>query len=420
MNNGNRFDMNNRNKEYRDVVIIGAGPSGAVAAALLRQKAIDVLVLEKQQFPRFSIGESLLPHCMDFLQQAGMLDAVEEAGFQVKNGAAFRIEDASEAFDFGEKSCPGYDRTYQVERARFDHILATEAARQGAEIRYRSNIVSFQQNDDTARLTVQADGGETYEVETRFVLDASGFGRVLARLLTLELPSDFERRTSIFTHICDHISASDYDRKKILVSVHPHDRDIWYWLIPFANGRASVGVIVPSALLARNEDDNLTRLRQLIAQVPHKSALLANAEFDSPVGSIEGYACNVTSLHGKNFALLGNAGEFLDPVFSSGVTIALKSASLAAGLIERELGGARPDWEGEYARPLKKGVDTFREFVGAWYDGRLQEIIFAGNKSDDIKRKLCSVLAGYVWDDANPYVQKPARLNTLAELCRAG
>ena len=412
--------MNQTSMQYRDVVVIGAGPSGAVAAALLRQKSLDVLVLEKQQFPRFSIGESLLPHCMDFLDQAGMLRAVREAGFQLKNGAAFRLDGDSEAFDFGEKSCPGYGQTYQVERARFDHILAREAECQGAEIRYRSSITAFHRQNGRAVLEVQPEDGEAYRVEAGFVLDGSGFGRVLARLLGLERASNFEPRRSIFTHVTDRISASGYDRNKILVSIHPEKRDIWYWLIPFANGRASVGVIVPPAMLDRLTGDNLACLRQLIAQVPHKAALLDGADYDTPVGSIEGYACNVSSLYGENFALLGNAGEFLDPVFSSGVTIALKSASLAAGLVERELSGARPDWETEYARPLKKGVDTFREFVTAWYDGRLQKIIFAGNKSDDIKRKLCSVLAGYVWDDSNPYVQKPARLNTLVELCRAG
>ena len=201
--------------------------------------------------------------------------------------------------------------------------------------------------------------------------------------------------------------------------MHPQHRDIWYWLIPFARGRASIGVILPSTMLSSMPADNLSRLRELVDQSRHKSALLAHADYDSPVGSIEGYACKVSSLYGDNFALLGNAGEFLDPIFSSGVTIALKSASLAADLVERQLAGSRPDWENEYAAPLKKGVDTFREFVNAWYDGRLQQIIIANNKSDDIKRMLCSVLAGYVWDDGNPYVQKPERLDTLVELCRA-
>jgi len=412
--------MNTQSRQSYDVVIIGAGPSGAVAATLLHRKSLSVLVLERQQFPRFSIGESLLPHCMDFLEQADMLDAVTNAGFQFKNGAAFRRDEDYESFDFGDKSCNGWDHTYQVERARFDKILADEAERQGVEIRYRHTITAFQSAGGTARLGVTDANGDAYEVDADFVLDASGFGRVLARLLDLERASDFAPRTSVFTHLSDHISADRYDRDKILISVHPEQRDIWYWLIPFEGGRASVGVILPSAMLAEMPGDDLSRLRQLMAQVPSQAKLLANAEYDSRVGSIEGYSCNVTRLYGDNYALLGNAGEFLDPVFSSGVTIALKSASLAAETVARQLAGLQPDWDLEYAQPLKQGVETFREFVNAWYDGRLQDIFFSSNKGEDVRQMVCSILAGYVWDHENPYVQKPARLNTLAELCRAG
>ena len=410
--------MNSKARQYFDVVIIGAGPSGAVAAALLQRKSLSVLVLEKQQFPRFSIGESLLPHCMDFLQQADMLTAVESAGFQSKNGATFSLGEDYESFDFSDKSCSGWNLTYQVERARFDKILADEASRQGVEIRYQNSITAFQSDGATARLGVTDENGEAYEVDAGFVLDASGFGRVLARLLNLEQATDFAPRTSIFTHVTDNISEGWYDRKKILVHVHPGQHDIWYWLIPFAEGRASVGVIAPSAQFADMPGDDLEKLRQMIGQVPAKSKLMANAEYDSQVGNIEGYACNVTCLHGDNYALLGNAGEFLDPVFSSGVTIALKSASLAAEAVARQLAGSRPDWDREYTQPLKIGVETFREFVNAWYDGRLQDIIFSTGKSEAVRQMLCSVLAGYVWDRENPYVQKPSRLNTLAELCR--
>jgi flavin-dependent dehydrogenase len=116
--------------------------------------------------------------------------------------------------------------------------------------------------------------------------------------------------------------------------------------------------------------------------------------------------------------LLGNAGEFLDPVFSSGVTIAMKSASLAASQLHRFLGGQSVDWEADYETPLRKGVHTFRAFVDAWYDGRFQDILFFPNQNARIKRLLCSVLAGYAWDEENPYVTNPERrIATLASYC---
>jgi flavin-dependent dehydrogenase len=124
-------------------------------------------------------------------------------------------------------------------------------------------------------------------------------------------------------------------------------------------------------------------------------------------------------LHGDGFALLGNAGEFLDPVFSSGVTIAMKSAALAADLLGRRFRGETVNWETAYAQPLKQGVDTFRCFVEAWYDGRLQDIIFAQNPNSAIKQMICSILAGYAWDLNNPYVaDSKRRISVLANLCR--
>jgi flavin-dependent dehydrogenase len=126
----------------------------------------------------------------------------------------------------------------------------------------------------------------------------------------------------------------------------------------------------------------------------------------------------VKSLWGRGYALLGNAGEFLDPVFSSGVTIAVKSASLATELIRREWTGETVDWEQDYARPLKQGVDTFRVFVESWYAGGFQNVIFHPDKSPEVRRMIASILAGYAWDRNNPYVaEAKRRLGALEQLC---
>lgn len=403
-----------------DVIIIGAGPAGAVAAALLVNRGYSVTVLERQTFPRFSIGESLLPQCMEILQQANLLTAVEAAGFQFKNGAAFHWDGRYSDFNFEEKFTPGFGTTYQVQRAVFDKVLADEAERQGANIFYQHEIVAVHKtNTGFNELEVKNEKGEVAKVSAKFVLDASGFGRVLPRLLDLEYPSHFPQRTSLFTHIEDNIKDANYDRNKILVNVHPTMPDVWYWLIPFSNGRCSVGVVAESVLFERTPGDAKDQLKQMLRQEPRLKRLLQQAVFDTPVNSIAGYACNVKSLHGEGFALLGNAGEFLDPVFSSGVTIALKSAQLATAALDKQLQGQAVDWQTEYAVPLQKGVNTFRHFVEAWYDGRLHHIIFARNPSREVKAMISSVLAGYAWDQQNPYVsQTLRRLNVLAEFCR--
>jgi len=401
-----------------DVVVIGAGPAGAVASSILSEKGYRVLVLEKQHFPRFSIGESLLPQCMEILESAGMLKAVVEAGFQYKNGAAFSTNDQYDFFDFREKFSAGWGTTYQVQRAQFDKVLADCAAEKGAEIRYGHSVVSYKDIGEQVQLDVVS-ANDTYQVEAKFILDASGFGRVLPKLLGLEKESTLSPRVSLFTHIEDGISHPEYDRNKILISVCPDNNKIWHWLIPFSNGRASVGVILPREVYEQNQTDNQALLHKYIAKTTTMNAFLKDAKFDTEVSKLDGYSSDVTSLYGEKFALLGNAGEFLDPVFSSGVTIALKSADLASRVLDKQLQGITADWGTEYAKPLKQGVETFRVFVESWYDGSLQDVIFAKDKSIKIKQMISSVLAGYAWDTKNPYVKDPSRLKVLAELCRA-
>ncbi|WP_322032742.1 NAD(P)/FAD-dependent oxidoreductase [Paraburkholderia sp. J76] len=405
-------------REDVDVAIIGAGPSGAVAAALLRQAGRSVLVLERQHFPRFSIGESLLPQSMEYLEEAGMLQAVVEAGFQYKNGAHFVWRDQATAYDFRDKHSAGWGTTYQVERAKFDQVLIDCAAQQGAEVRF-GHTVAAMRTGDAPVLEVVDENQARYEVHARFVLDASGFGRVLPRLLNLEAPTGLPTRAAIFSHVRDGLTLDAFDRNKICIATHPERRDVWFWMIPLAGGRSSVGCVADAAFLDVPQAEREARLRALIREEPTLNRLIGDAPFLMPVNHIGGYSANVERLHGPGYALLGNAGEFLDPVFSSGVTIALRSAHLAVKALERSLGGAAVDWQAEYDVPLRKGIDTFRAFVERWYSGELQDIIYYPRQTPLIRRMISSVLAGYAWDESNPYVAEPVRrLNVLHEACK--
>ena len=410
--------MPNTELQQRQVLVIGAGPSGAIAAALLKRKGHDVLVIERQRFPRFSIGESLLAHCLDFVEEAGMLDAVHAAGFQFKNGAAFAWGEAYSAFDFGEQFTPGTPSPVQVQRAQFDQLLADQAEAQGVEIRYEHEIVEADMNGEQPRVLVRRPDGSHYAVQTDFVLDASGYGRVLPRLLDLEAPSSFPVRQAVFTHIEDRISHPGFDRDKILITTHPEHRDIWFWTIPFSNGRTSVGVVADATRFAQAPTDLDACLQHFIAQAPSLATVLEHAVWDTPARTIGGYSANVKSLHGRGFALLGNAAEFLDPVFSSGVTIAMRSASMAANLLHRQLQGNPVDWQSEFADPLKRGVDTFRVYVEGWYDGSFQDVIYHPGSSPEIRAMISSILAGYAWDTRNPFVAEPKRrLRMISEFC---
>ncbi len=161
-----------------------------------------------------------------------------------------------------------------------------------------------------------------------------------------------------------------------------------------------------------------TCLRDWVAETPSLARVLHNAVWDTPVRELGGYAANVKRLHGPGFALLGNAAEFLDPVFSSGVTIALRSATWPrrwwiASCVARR-------WTGRANSPtLKAGVDTFRAYVEGWYDGSFQDVIYFENADPEIRRMICAILAGYAWDLRNPFVKEPKRrLRLLVELCQ--
>lgn len=408
-------------KENTQVLVVGAGPSGSTVSALLHAQNIQVTVIEKAQFPRFSIGESLLPACMEVVEQAGMLDAVNAAGFQYKDGAAFRREGVYTQFNFTDKFTSGPGTTFQVQRGSFDKVLADSAAEQGVEIRYQHELLEMEFVGERSLLTVNDENGNPYQIEVDYVLDASGFGRVLPRMLNLEEPSCLPPRKAIFTHIVDNIDVQDaqYDRNKILISVHPENHDVWYWLIPFSNGICSFGIVGEPEFFESYPDDKIEAIKQLASEEPGLEALLANAEYPNPAGELGGYSANVKHLATSHYALLGNAGEFLDPVFSSGVTIAMKSAQYAAECVIRQLNGEKVDWQQDYAEPLMVGVNTFRTYVEGWYNGTLQDVIFYQKPNPRIKQMISSILAGYAWDRENPYVKNSLqRLQTLAEIIR--
>ena len=416
--------------QYTDVLIIGAGPSGSSAAALLCQKGYQVTVIEKQYFPRFSIGESLLPQCMVFLEEAGLLDTihahVDEYAFQFKNGAAFLKGKQRNFYDFTQKFSEGPGTTWQIRRANFDHLLAQQAANMGTDVRYGHEVLGVDVVSEQPILTVKDEQDNSYQIQGKFLLDASGFGRILPKFLDLESPSDFPVRRAVFTHIEDGLQDDpEFDREKILITVHEKDHRAWYWLIPFADGRASFGVVAEEDFFEKygydgSLDYDLEALqKRILADDPSLSHVLRNAKHDTPMRTLVGYSADFNHLASHNYALLGNAGEFLDPGFSSGVTIALKSSSLAIPLVDRVLQGQSVDWMKEYEKPLRKGIQVFRAYVESWYSGEFQDVVFSTHQDEKIRRMISSLLAGYAWDESNPiHRNAKQRLSTLAEYCR--
>ncbi len=395
-----------------DILIIGAGPAGSTAAALFHKAGISCLIVEKTQFPRFVIGESLLPHCMDLLDEADLLDACWARSYIIKRGALFLRGDQRCDFDFSTQFTRGWDHTWQVPRADFDTTLADAVQARGVPIYYCHEVRAIKLGSPSL-VTVADPAGDLIEVTARFVFDASGYGRTLPRLLDLEKPSNFESRTAVFSHFRGDRRPPGTDTNRIWI-VLPRT-GAWLWIIPFSNGLTSFGIVGNAEVHGRYPADPEAALRAAIADEPNCERLLGS-EFTFEATRLTGYSCSVKRVWGEGFCLVGNATEFLDPVFSSGVTLALESANRAAKCVIAGFAGNSVDWEGQYAEPMRKGTDVFRTYVTTWYDGSLPRIFFSPVIETSIKQMICSVLAGYVWDETNPFVAQHAR--KVAQLAR--
>jgi len=406
--------------EKFDVLVIGAGPSGTVAASVINQAGFKVKIVEKEKFPRFVIGESLLPKCMEPLEAAGFLPVLKEQGYQEKFGAKFtdpqkRIMD----FNFSDQFTKGWSWTWQVPRAHFDNVLSTEVQRMGVEVEFETAVTGIQFEGTNSTTTVVDKNGKEKKIEARFIVDGSGYGRVIPRLFNLDKPSDLPPRKTLFTHIRDTRRNNYVEPNRILIV--DHQPGVWAWCIPFSNGITSCGFVSEPGFFEPFKGSPEKQLRDIIASNWSIAERFQDCEFLFEPRTLQAWSMSTNRFFGDGFVLTGNVTEFLDPVFSSGVTLATTSSHIASTLVVRQLQGEIVDWQKEYTDVMMQGVNTFRSYVMAWYDGSLQKIFFAEERNQEVIRQICSVLAGYVWDLENPYVKNHSTyLKRMVRLINVG
>lgn len=393
-------------KEFVDVLVIGAGPSGCVSASYLHKNNIKIKVVEKAKFPRLVVGESLIPRVMDHFAEAELFECLDAMNFEKKLGARFIRGEEICVFDFSQKFGEGWDWTWQVPRADFDNTMAQEVVRKGIDLEFETEVLEVSFEGKNSKTIVKDKDGNLKEIHAKFIIDSSGYGRVLPRLLDLDTPSKLDPHSSIFTHVKDINRPEGEEGTQISFDIL--ETEVWLWVIPFSNGNTSLGVVGPTDFInsLSTNKDNAEALRNAIQQSDYYIQRFKGTEFLFEPVKLENYSRAVKRMYGDGFALTGNSSEFLDPVFSSGVAFATESGMLAAKLYIKESQGIEVDWETEFTGYMKKGIAVFTTYVKEWYTGNLQTLFFHQPENPDVKEKICAVLAGYVWNEENPFVKK--------------
>ncbi len=386
-----------------DVIVIGAGPAGSTAANLLAQAGRSVLVLEREHFPRFHIGESLLPAELSVLARCKV--SLEGGEFLRKRGAIFIDERSGRqslfSFDEGLPGTPPY--AHQVDRATFDHALMKGAIQQGAEVREGYEVVEVDLSDLAGRgvRVVAEHEGTRHELVGRYLIDATGQKALLARQArTVEPYRDFGRAAVFrrFTNLDPQIAAELYERGDIYVKIVD---DGWMWIIPLVGNHLSVGVVKNKGKLEP------AVLDAEIANSPLIQRLIAGAEV-SEAELIGNYSYKNTQPYGAGFVCIGDAACFLDPVFSSGVSLALVGAENVVDTLVPALAEGR-ERDADVMAPvfehMERAYQSFGRFIYRFYNTNLIDNVLLSSDYEDqqFRKGVISMLAADIWREDNPF-----------------
>jgi flavin-dependent dehydrogenase len=394
-----------------DVLVIGGGPAGSTIGALLAQRGHKVVVLEKEHHPRFHIGESLLPANLPLFEKLGVADAVRAIGIE-KWGAEFVSPwhaGKCQTFRFGEALDKAMPFSYQVRRSEFDEILIRNAARLGAQVIEGCRVkgVAFAPDDSSATIQAQHEDGRIQHWRARFVVDASGRDTLLGRQFDIKHRNPRHNSSALYAHFTGVTRHAGKDEGNITIFWFDHG---WFWLIPLADGATSIGAVVWPYFLKRRTKPVKDFFLDTIAMCQALSERLAQATMTSEVAATGNfsYACGRT--HGPNYLLIGDAFSFIDPVFSSGVMLAMQGGFVGADTVDvclrqpRQAGSALKKFD----RAMRIGPNVFSWFIYRVANPTMRDMFMAPRNIWHTKEAVLSVLAGDVFG------KTPTRIPLLA------
>ena len=357
-----------------DVIVIGGGPAGSAAATMLARKGWQVTLLEREQFPRDHVGESLLPASISVLEELGALNAVEDAGFLKKYGATmvWGTGDTPWSWYFKEAS-QRYPHSYQVWRPQFDQILLDNAKAQGVTVLEGHQVTNvIFDGDEAVGVEFTSSQGGSGEAQCRFVVDASGQSTLLARRLDSKQWDPFFQNLAVYAYFTGAKPLPDPDQNNIFIESYRYG---WLWSIPLHTGRTSVGAVVDSVIGQEGIQQNGAKafLEGQLAHSNQTRAMLEDSQMDSEPTVVRDWSYTAEKLYGPGYIMAGDAACFVDPLFSSGVHLALMSGVLASAYVTTALNApSLTDAAGQvYQETYLKEYNQFREMARLFYSSNL-------------------------------------------------